>query len=86
MKIAMEKKRQMEEKLQFFVREKKVEICITDVQEGKILFSISGPRVEFDRAVRNLKTFKTIEITSESHYDEELAESFGYYQLNLKKP
>jgi hypothetical protein len=84
MKLYMEKKTEMEKKLQFFVKQSKIEICITDVVDGAIKFTISGPKIEFERAERNLSTFKSIARTSDSSHDEELAETFGYYQLNFK--
>ena len=85
MKVYMEKKKAMEAKLQFFVKQPKVEICVTNVEDGHIEFSISGPKVEFERAAKSLSTFKSIEKTAEPNHDEELAETFGYYKLILKK-
>lgn len=85
MKVYMEKKKDMEAKLQYFVKQEKVGICITNVEDGAINFSISGPKVEFGRAEKNLASFKSVQKTSESTYDEELAEMFGYYKLVLKK-
>ena len=86
MNLYMEKKKNMEKKLQFFVSQDKVEICITEVVDGSIAFSICGPRVEFERAERNLSKFSSIVKTADSSYDVELAESFGYYRLNFKAP